>query len=259
MQRRRGHTWTAYSPTAAALRSAFADLDRDVVVKVGPAVDPKVLGPLPRNASVHRWVPQLSLLAHVGVRHARGDGRVLEGLWHGVPMVAVPQAVDQFGNADRLVELGVGRRLDVDATADELRAAVVALESRRRSPPAARPARGAAGGGGAAAAADVVEAEAGRAIAPLISRCHLWMNPAASYGPPSGQTLRQTSRRWPISITTIGRQGVAHGVDDAAVPDPDAIRSRDAAQRDHSRWARVIGQLVDRSLNPAANRFVQLR
>jgi UDP:flavonoid glycosyltransferase YjiC (YdhE family) len=79
-------------------------------------------------------------------------------------MVAVPQAVDQFGNADRLVELGVGRRLDVDATADELRAAVVALEV---TPEVA--ARCAAlraelrEAGGAAAAADIVEAEAGRA------------------------------------------------------------------------------------------------
>ena len=44
-------------------------------------------------------------------------------------MVAVPQAVDQFGNADRLVELGVAHRLDVDATPEALRAAVVALES----------------------------------------------------------------------------------------------------------------------------------
>jgi UDP:flavonoid glycosyltransferase YjiC (YdhE family) len=88
-------------------------------------------------------------------------GGCSEGLWHGVPMVAVPRAVDQFGNADRLVELGVGLRLDVDATPEELRAAVAALES---SPEAA--ARCAAlraelrAAGGAAGAADVIEAEA---------------------------------------------------------------------------------------------------
>jgi macrolide glycosyltransferase len=156
---------SAYSAPPAFYRAcldAFADLDRDVVVKVGPAVDPEALGPLPRNASAHRWVPQLSVLAHASafVTHA-GMGGCSEGLWHGVPMVAVPQAVDQFGNADRLVELGVGRRLDVDATADELRAAVVALEV---TPGVA--ARCAAlraelrEAGGAAAAADIVEAEA---------------------------------------------------------------------------------------------------
>jgi macrolide glycosyltransferase len=156
---------SAYSAPPAFYRAcldAFADLDRDVVVKVGPAVNPDALGPVPRNASVHRWVPQLSVLAHASafVTHA-GMGGCSEGLWHGVPMVAVPQAVDQFGNADRLVELGVARRLDVDATADELRTAVVTLES---TPEVV--ARCAAlrdemrAAGGAAAAADVVEAEA---------------------------------------------------------------------------------------------------
>ena len=156
---------SAYSAPPAFYRAcvdAFADLDRDVVIKVGPAVDPDALGPLPPNASVHRWVPQLSVLAHASafVTHA-GMGGCSEGLWHGVPMVAVPQAVDQFANADRIVELGVAHRLDVDATPDELRAAVVALES---SPQVA--ARCAAlraelrHAGGAAGAADVIEAEA---------------------------------------------------------------------------------------------------
>jgi MGT family glycosyltransferase len=156
---------SAYSAPPAFYRAcveAFADLDRDVVVKVGPAVDPDALGALPPNASVHRWVPQLSVLAHASafVTHA-GMGGCSEGLWHGVPMVAVPQAVDQFANADRLVELGVAHRLQVGATPDELRAAVVALES---SPQVA--ARCAAlraelrHAGGASGAADVIEAEA---------------------------------------------------------------------------------------------------
>ncbi|WP_433393857.1 nucleotide disphospho-sugar-binding domain-containing protein [Micromonospora sp. KLBMP9576] len=51
-----------------------------------------------------------------------------EGLFAGVPMIAVPQAVDQFMNADRLVELGVARRVDTPhATAETLRAALVDL------------------------------------------------------------------------------------------------------------------------------------
>ena len=142
---------SAYSAPPAFYRAcldAFADLDRDVVVKVGPAVDPDALGPLPPNASVHRWVPQLSVLAHASafVTHA-GMGGCSEGLWHGVPMVAVPQAVDQFANADRLVELGVAHRLEAGATPDELRAAVVALESSPRGRrPLRRAARGAAAG-----------------------------------------------------------------------------------------------------------------
>lgn len=43
-------------------------------------------------------------------------------------MIAVPQASDQFANADRLVELGVGVRLDTaQATPDALRAALLQL------------------------------------------------------------------------------------------------------------------------------------
>ncbi len=156
---------SAYSAPPAFYRAcldAFADLDRDVVVKVGPLVDPDALGPVPPNASVHRWVPQLSVLARASafVTHA-GMGGCSEGLWHGVPMVAVPQAVDQFGNADRLVELGVARRLDVDAGPAALRAAVVELEA--DADVAARLAALRAelrAAGGAAGAADVIEAEA---------------------------------------------------------------------------------------------------
>jgi MGT family glycosyltransferase len=156
---------SAYSAPSAFYRAcldAFADLDRDVVIKVGPLVDLDALGPVPPNASVHRWVPQLAVLAHASafVTHA-GMGGCSEGLWHGVPMVAVPQAVDQFGNADRLVELGVGRRLDVDATPDELRAAVVSLESSPEVTSRCAALRAELRqAGGAAGAADVIEAEA---------------------------------------------------------------------------------------------------
>jgi macrolide glycosyltransferase len=70
---------SAYSAPVGFYRAcldAFAELDRDVVVKVGPAVDPDALGPLPANASVHRWVPQLSVLAHTSafVTHGRAAG-----------------------------------------------------------------------------------------------------------------------------------------------------------------------------------------
>ncbi len=48
-----------------------------------------------------------------------------DGLRAGVPMIAVPQGAEQFMNADRLVELGVARRVDIaDATAETLRAAL---------------------------------------------------------------------------------------------------------------------------------------
>lgn len=74
---------------------------------------------------MHSWVPQRAILqqADAFVTHAGMGGG--EGLLAGVPMIAVPQGAEQFMNADRLVELGVGRRVDTaDATAETLRAAL---------------------------------------------------------------------------------------------------------------------------------------
>jgi MGT family glycosyltransferase len=157
---------SAYTDVPAFYRdcfAAFGDLDRDVVVQIGAHTDEAALGPVPANTTLHRWVPQLAVLehAHAFVTHA-GMGGSAEGLWHGVPMVAVPQAVDQFGNAARLAELGVARHLPpADVTPAALREALLALDD-----PAVR-ARAAAlraelrAAGGAAGAADLVESELG--------------------------------------------------------------------------------------------------
>ena len=157
---------SAYTDVPAFYRdcfAAFGDLDRDVVVQIGAHTDEAALGTVPANTTLHRWVPQLAVLehAHAFVTHA-GMGGSAEGLWHGVPMVAVPQAADQFGNAERLAELGVARHLPAaDVTPAALREALLALDD-----PAVR-ARSAAlraelrAAGGAARAADLVEAELG--------------------------------------------------------------------------------------------------
>jgi MGT family glycosyltransferase len=110
--------------------AAFGDLPGwHVVLQIGKYVDAADLGAIPANVEVHSWVPQRAILdqADAFVTHA-GMGGSSEGLLAGVPMIAVPQAVDQFMNADRLVELGVARRLDTaDATADALRVALLDL------------------------------------------------------------------------------------------------------------------------------------
>ncbi|MEV0733762.1 macrolide family glycosyltransferase [Polymorphospora sp. NPDC050346] len=123
---------TAYNdqlPVYRACLDGFADSPWHVVMAIGDKVDPADLGPLPDNVEAHRRVPQLAVLAHASafVTHA-GMGGCTEALWFGVPTVAIPQAVDQFANADRLVEAGVGRRLPAEeVTARTLRAAVDAV------------------------------------------------------------------------------------------------------------------------------------
>ncbi|MFF7278503.1 macrolide-inactivating glycosyltransferase [Streptomyces griseorubiginosus] len=109
---------------------AFGDLPGwHLVLQVGSHVDPAELGAVPDNVEVRSWVPQLAILkqADLFVTHA-GAGGSQEGLATATPMIAVPQAVDQFGNADMLRGLGVARRIDTeDATAEALREAALAL------------------------------------------------------------------------------------------------------------------------------------
>ncbi|MEU5807676.1 macrolide-inactivating glycosyltransferase [Streptomyces sp. NPDC047718] len=132
-----------------------------VVLQIGRFTDVGELGEVPANVEVHRWVPQLDVLkkADAFITHA-GAGGSQEGLATGTPMVAVPQAVDQFGNADMLQALGVARHLPMEeANARTLREAVEALVAdpevaRRAAEIRAEMARE----GGTQRAADLVEA-----------------------------------------------------------------------------------------------------
>ncbi|MGR3934174.1 macrolide family glycosyltransferase [Streptomyces sp. BRA346] len=108
--------------------AAFGDLPGwHVVLQIGKHTDPEELGTIPPNIEVYSsWIPQRAILeqADAFVTHA-GMGSCGIGLLAGVPMIAVPQAAEQFMNADRLVELGVARRVDTaDVTAETLRAAL---------------------------------------------------------------------------------------------------------------------------------------
>jgi MGT family glycosyltransferase len=142
---------------------AFGDLPGwHVVLQIGRHVDPAELGDVPANVEVHSWVPQLAVLkkADLFVTHA-GAGGSQEGLATVTPMIAVPQAVDQFGNADVLQSLGVARHLPTEeATSEALRTAALALVD---DPEAARRLKDIqaemAEEGGTSRAADLIEAE----------------------------------------------------------------------------------------------------
>ncbi|MFJ2267632.1 macrolide-inactivating glycosyltransferase [Streptomyces sp. NPDC087849] len=143
--------------------TAFGDLPGwHVVLQIGARVDAAELGRVPAQVEVHSWVPQLSVLkqADAFITHA-GAGGSQEGLATATPMVAVPQAVDQFGNADMLQALGVARHLPMaEATPESLRAAVLGLVG---DPEVAKRAAAVrermAEEGGTMRAADLIEAE----------------------------------------------------------------------------------------------------
>jgi len=108
--------------------TAFADSHWHVVLAVGERTDPAALGPAPDNVEVHQTVPQLGVLAHAAVMVNHGGmGGVMEALSYGVPVVAVPQTLEQEANAARLTELGVGTELRGTPSAPALREAVQAV------------------------------------------------------------------------------------------------------------------------------------
>ncbi|WP_246181247.1 macrolide family glycosyltransferase [Nocardia ninae] len=156
---------SAYTRQPAFYRQclqAYRDLPGwHVVLQIGKHTDPRELGDIPANIEVHSWVPQRAILeqADTFVTHA-GMGGCGEGLLAGVPMIAVPQAAEQFLNADRLVELGVARRIDTqEATAEKLREALHDLTSDPEVARRAAQLRAAARAeGGTMRAADLVEA-----------------------------------------------------------------------------------------------------
>ncbi|MEV6413905.1 nucleotide disphospho-sugar-binding domain-containing protein [Kribbella sp. NPDC051718] len=70
-------------------------------------------------------LPQPAVLEHADVflSHA-GMNSVMESLLNQVPLATYPQTAEQSANADRVTELGLGRRLQNDITPDILRTTI---------------------------------------------------------------------------------------------------------------------------------------
>lgn len=110
--------------------AAFAGLPWRFVIAVGHN-DPcgLGLGTVPENIEFHQRIPLQRLLPRADLFIcSAGMGSAMEALYHGVPVLAIPHAADQFGVADRIVELGLGRKLAADETdGRSLREAVVGI------------------------------------------------------------------------------------------------------------------------------------
>jgi MGT family glycosyltransferase len=98
-------------------------------MSVGTTISEASLGSPPANVVVQPYVPQLEVLgrASVFVSHG-GMNSVSESLYHGVPLVVVPQMGEQEIVARQVEELGAGLCLPKKAvTADSLRESVQRL------------------------------------------------------------------------------------------------------------------------------------
>ncbi len=127
---------TAYTERADVYRNVIEALNGQgwrLVLSTGRAKADD-LGPVPDWVQLRESVPQPAVLqlADCFITHA-GMGSCTEGLWFGVPMVAIPQAVDQPANGARLETIGVGRHLsDLRPGADEIRDAVLGVVADRQ-------------------------------------------------------------------------------------------------------------------------------
>jgi UDP:flavonoid glycosyltransferase YjiC (YdhE family) len=115
------------NPTFAAAVEALTRFEEaEVFVTVGPTGDVDAFGPQPEHVHIQRYVPQAELLPRCSavVSHA-GSGTLLGSLALGIPQVCLPQAADQFRNAEACVGAGTGIALmGADATADAIEAAL---------------------------------------------------------------------------------------------------------------------------------------
>jgi MGT family glycosyltransferase len=146
-----------------ASAAAFKDMDVDVVMTCGTHREPATLsiGPVAPNIRIERYVPHNHLLPQCAAMVTMGGaGTVMSALSAGVPLVVVPTDWDKPENAQRVVESGVGLRIDPDqCTPERLRRAVERLLTERSfRDNARRMADALARYGGAARAAELIEA-----------------------------------------------------------------------------------------------------
>ena len=103
---------------------ALRDINVDVIISCGNAVDQELLGTLPDNIRIYPYVDQLDILskADVFITHC-GMNSVSESLYMAAPMLLYPQTAEQRAVARRVTEIGAGILLQKESS-EEIRIAV---------------------------------------------------------------------------------------------------------------------------------------
>lgn len=88
---------------------AFYNMNVKVIMSVGRKIDISIFKNIPSNFIVRNYVPQLEVLkyANVFITHG-GMNSTNEGLYFNIPLILIPQSVDQPFVANRVAELGAG-------------------------------------------------------------------------------------------------------------------------------------------------------
>lgn len=131
---------TIYNDNAPFFREcvdASARLGWHAAVSIGDRVRPDEVADDPNRVLVRRRLPMIDTLRRASVLVSHGGmSSTIEALYHGVPLLLVPQIGEQEAVADRVEALGLGRRLrppiDADGLAEQVReiAADAAMRAR---------------------------------------------------------------------------------------------------------------------------------
>jgi MGT family glycosyltransferase len=88
---------------------AFTGKDLHILISVGNKIDKNDLGPVPANIFIENYVPQIKVLKQTSLFISHGGmNSVNESLYFGVPLLILPQRVEQIMVAKRVEELGAG-------------------------------------------------------------------------------------------------------------------------------------------------------
>jgi UDP:flavonoid glycosyltransferase YjiC (YdhE family) len=93
--------------------AGLGELPANLVVTVGPTVEPDRFGLQPAHVVVERYIPHALLLPRCDLVVSQGGAGILFGaLAHGLPQLVLPQGADQFANGDAARRAGFALVLD---------------------------------------------------------------------------------------------------------------------------------------------------
>jgi UDP:flavonoid glycosyltransferase YjiC (YdhE family) len=120
---------TAYNRTPgvfAAILEGMCDEPVNLIVTLGPNLDPADYGSQPPHIHIVRYIPQSLILRQSDLVIAHGGfGTVMTALASGLPLVLIPIAADMPENARRCAAMGLGQVINShERTPGAIRAAV---------------------------------------------------------------------------------------------------------------------------------------
>lgn len=107
---------------------ALANEPVGVIMSIGRNIDIQALGAIPENFTVENFVPQLEVLKRTDVFITHGGMNSLnEALYFGVPVIVVPQQIEQAFNMRRLKKIGVAQPMPKELTPQSIRQTVYSV------------------------------------------------------------------------------------------------------------------------------------